>query len=491
MSSSSTSSTVPYIFVIFLLIVSQSQRINCIPQSPCPVQFSYLYDNQWFGIGRIHPQIYDRLRTERIRLNISLVINRHIPNIQNLRLLDLYHPLAETLRDIAAHKPILYRVNFPFQDVIPSVLRMYVNGIPICINQNVLFGVSKIELQYTFYLPTIHDEPPIDYYDSGLDFNADADADVLDPNKPLHEQPIVPSVVQHRGDMDHHGTDDPQKNIGFLSSDTTCGTYDNEFKYTHLMTGGEKIVAGTWPWLVAIFRKETIASNLAFLCTGSLLTNRIVVTAAHCFQMNALQQIATNEIVLSFGRHDIRDWADKNMRMSNVQEIHVHPDYLKRRRLNLFDADIAVVVAKDIIDFNAMIRPICLWPAKIDASVDIIGSNGTLVGWGQPFENTESNTPRRLNLPIVSPENCFPSGRVRGNHRIFCAGSGMRGRAPCNGDSGSGLAMWVNGAWYLRGVVSAALGDPILNKCDLNTFVIFTDILLFREWIDTFISVFI
>lgn len=460
-----------------------------MPHSPCPLQFSYMYDNQWFGIGRIHPQIYNRLRTDRIRLNISLVINRHIPNLQNLRLLELYHPLPETLRDIAARRPILYRINFPFQDVIPSLLRMHVNGIPICANHNILYGVSKIELQFTFYLPTIHDEATfIDYYDSGNDFHADDDD--MDSNKPLHEQPIIPNVVQHRGDMHHHSQteEDAQQHIGFLSTDTACGTYDHEFKYTHLMTGGEKIEAGTWPWLVAIFRKEPTASSLGFLCTGSLLTNRIVITAAHCFQMNH-KQIATSEIVLAFGRHDIRDWADKNMRLSNVQEIHIHPDYLKRRRLNVFDADIAVVISKDIIEFNAMIRPICLWPAKIDESLNIIGTNGTLVGWGQPFENMQSNLPRRLNLPVVGTQHCFPSGKVRGNPRIFCAGSEAHGRAPCNGDSGSGLAMWVNGAWYLRGIVSAALGDPILNKCDLNTFVIFTDILLFRDWIDRLISV--
>lgn len=488
------SSNLPSILAI-LLVVFAHDLIDCAPVSPCPAYFSYMYDGQWFGVARIHPQIYNQFHTDRIRLNISLVVNRHIPNIQNLRLLDLQQSLAETLRDIAVRKPILYRINFPFQDVMPALLRMHVNGIPVCINRNMLYGASKIELQHTFYLPTLHEEiDNMDYYD---EFNGGVDEnhtpDLLPPAHGINGVPSVPSVIQQRGDMDFFkpspATAPHQQQNSLVPSNVACGTYDDEFKYTHLMSGGEKIAPGTWPWLVAIFRKESTASNLAFLCTGTLITNRMIITAAHCFQLNAFQKIATNEIVLAFGRHDIRNWADRNMRLSNVEEIHIHPDYLKRKQATMFDADIAVVITKDFVDYTAMVRPICLWPTVGGeaTAVNLIGTNGTLVGWGQPFENLESNTPRRLQLPIVETRHCFPAERVRRNHRIFCAGSEQQGRAPCNGDSGSGLAVWVNGSWYLRGIVSAALGDPILNKCDLNTFVIFTDLLFFRTWVDSFL----
>lgn len=487
------SSHLPSIAAILLVLCAQSP-LNGAPTSPCPGLFSYMYDGQWFGVARIHPQIYNQFHTDRIRLNVSLVVSRHIPNIQNLRLLDLQKPMADTLQDIGARRPILYHISFPFQDVMPALLRMHVNGIPVCVNRNILYGVSKIELQHTFYLPTLHDEAAdADYFDAG--FHGDETEPEPDV-QPAHGGitgiggiPNGPSVILNRGDL--HFLKPTAQQLHSLAADSAaCGTYDEAFKYTHLMSGGEKIAPGTWPWLVAIFRKEPTASNLAFLCTGSLITNRIVITAAHCFQLNALQRIATGEVVLAFGRHDIRDWTDRNMRLSNVNAIHMHPDYTRQRRANTFDADVAVVIAGDFVDFTAMVRPICLWPAvgAEATAINLIGTNGTLVGWGQPFENLESNTPRRLQLPIVETRHCFPAERVRRNQRIFCAGSERQGRAPCNGDSGSGLAVWLNGSWYLRGIVSAALGDPILNKCDLNTFVIFTDLLFFRTWIESFIG---
>lgn len=269
------------------------------------------------------------------------------------------------------------------------------------------------------------------------------------------------------------------------ATNSKCGVYDDEFKYTQLISGGNRIAAGTWPWLVAIFRKPSQTNNLDFTCTGNLLTNRVVLTAAHCFRTR-LGTVLAEEILLVFGRHNIGDWTE-NAVISGVIEIVIHPDYLSNKKTNLFDADIAIVTTKKFIEYDSKIRPICLWTSAAGESPNILRKNGTLVGWGQPFENLESNIPRRINLPVVRNNRCFPNDSGIVKRRIFCAGTEKKGYAPCNGDSGTGFAIWKNGAWFLRGIVSAALGDPILNRCELNTYVIFTDVIHFRSWLANYI----
>lgn len=334
--------------------------------------------------------------------------------------------------------------------------------------------MSKIELQHTFYLPTL---------------DSDEEPEQQDPFETNVEQvtvmPDTPKIILQRVDEDSKLN---RIKNHLKASNSQCGTYDGEFKYTQLISGGQKIAPGTWPWLVAIFRKDPKANNLAFTCTGNLISNRLVLTAAHCFKMDSrLQTAPAKEILLAFGRHDIRDWTETNTVISDVEEIILHPDYLNKKQSNFFDADIAILITKNFINYNTMIKPICLWPTTTDSPIGIIGTNGTLVGWGQPFENIDTNIPRRLTLPVVRNNKCFPSEKSTLRRRIFCAGTEKQGYAPCNGDSGSGFAIWANGAWFLRGIVSAALGDPILNRCELNTFVIFTDIVHFRNWITNYI----
>lgn len=65
--------------------------------------------------------------------------------------------------------------------------------------------------------------------------------------------------------------------------------------------------------------------------------------------------------------------------------------------------------------------------------------------------------------------------------RTFCGGQG-RGVGVCQGDSGSGLFVVHDGAYYLRGVVSSSLYNGHLG-CDVENYSVFTDVLKFYDWI--------
>lgn len=474
-------------FVLLVVSMLVASNIKSVAGNPCPLVFHYEQVGQkMIGVVKIYPQIYSRIRTDRIVLNVELGANRLIP----YRPLQLYKPLPDTYADIANRRPILYRVEspIPFRFLVLLEIRVSDNNgfdIQVCKNHGIFNIVSRIGLQCTIFLPTTEYSEEV----QGEDYDRD-DLIPFDPNvpDPAISNLEIPKVILQRVDDEENPLpkQNPRWKNRLQATNSQCGTYHEDLKYTQLISGGEKIGPGTWPWLVAIFRQGSKASNLEFQCTGTLISNRLVLTAAHCFKSDAKRDpIAADRFVLSFGRHDIRDWTE-NFLTSKIDEIILHPDYLSKKDSTIFDADVAILVIQNHITFTTTIKPICLWPTSVDRTFSIIGENGTLVGWGQPLENIEENVPRKLVLPVVPNQRCFPSNNTIKTKRVFCAGTKKPGQSPCNGDSGSAFAIWANNKWFLRGVVSAALGDPILNRCELNTYVIFTDIIHYRSWIDSY-----
>lgn len=249
--------------------------------------------------------------------------------------------------------------------------------------------------------------------------------------------------------------------------------------------GGKNIARGTWPWLVAIYLNK--ASGLAFNCGGNLVSPKVVVTAAHCFK-TADQEYRASEVVIFLGRYNIMKWMEEGSQLNEVASIFVHNEYMKKEAS--FDADVAVVLLKTRVQYNEYIRPICLWdePSNIN---ELEGTEGTVVGWGRDGEgNIVTSEPRKVDVPIVSEAACLRASdtfRYITSNRTFCAG-GRDGRGPCNGDSGSGMTMRRNNRWVLRGIVSAALADPVMNTCNLQEFVVFTDASKFVTWIKSFME---
>lgn len=90
-------------------------------------------------------------------------------------------------------------------------------------------------------------------------------------------------------------------------------------------------------------------------------------------------------------------------------------------------------------------------------------------------------------MPIVSQEECLRSNEAfyyYTSNRTFCAGN-QDGTGPCNGDSGTGMYVYdkILRKYYIRGIVSMSLKDPATRSCDLNNFIVFTDLTPFYGWI--------
>jgi len=185
-----------------------------------------------------------------------------------------------------------------------------------------------------------------------------------------------------------------------------------------------------------------------------------------------------NDFTVLLGVHNVLKINETGTVSARVRAIHIHPDW--NVNVNSYEADIAVIVLENEIQFNEFIHPICL---ALPQSAPAYASNGTVVGFGRTETREYSKIPQKLDLPISNYHTCTrKSSRHRDlvGSRSFCGGP-AGGRGVCDGDSGSGLYVLHNEKFYLRGIVSASLMTNV-NECNVDSYAMFTDAPKFYEW---------
>lgn len=104
------------------------------------------------------------------------------------------------------------------------------------------------------------------------------------------------------------------------------------------------ITRGAWPWLAAIYVNNL--TSLTYQCSGTLVSDKVILSAAHCFQLFK-KFYSANEVLIFLGRHNLRNWNEESSLAAPVDDIFIHPDY--NRQLNNYDGDIAIIVLKNTI----------------------------------------------------------------------------------------------------------------------------------------------
>ncbi|XP_037955874.1 transmembrane protease serine 11A-like [Teleopsis dalmanni] len=344
-----------------------------------------------------------------------------------------YKSLDETILDVMEGKPVLYRFQFPDQTEIPVIREIQVNSKPICANKNPRVGSMKLTGGHTMQLPLGYNNLNI-YTDNESDDNNDKSKD-----------------------------------------NRTCGREVGAL--TPFISFGNEINNGQVPWLASIFQNND--ENLVFICGGSLISKRIIITAAHCFQFQTLPADLT---LVKLGGSNTTD--DTGVLSFGVEKIIIHPEY---RNDFIPDADIALLYLNSSITFTDFISPICLWNGDTDLS-KLVNKIGYVAGFGSTENGTISETsPRIAYARIVSEIECVrSSNKIKSiiSPRTFCAGNrDLSG--PCTGDSGSGIMIRKNRHWSLRGVVS--IGETFEGQCNLGEFVIYCDLAKHLDWINNHI----
>lgn len=211
--------------------------------------------------------------------------------------------------------------------------------------------------------------------------------------------------------------------------DVSCG---NIFLTKGLIHGGNKTQHGQWPFLAGILKK----ASKKFFCGGSVITNKHVLTAAHCMETkknndgkNKKQRPA--DIMVYLGRHSLSSNSEPDSVIRNVEGISVHPNWATENEK--YDADLAILLLEDEMAFSNFIQPVCLTDESTIAEYE----DGYVVGWGQSPTAHHDDVPSQILIHSISDSNCLQDdwhlGKIYSN-RSFCAGG--RGSAPCRGDSG-------------------------------------------------------
>ncbi|XP_038620777.1 prothrombin [Tachyglossus aculeatus] len=245
---------------------------------------------------------------------------------------------------------------------------------------------------------------------------------------------------------------------------------------------GDDAELGSAPWQVMIFRK----SPQELLCGASLLSDRWILTAAHCLLYPPWDKNFTvDDLLVRIGKHQ-RTKYERNMeKISGLELIIIHPKYNWKENL---DRDIALLKLKRPVPLSDYIHPVCLPTKDVAQKLMLSGYKGRVTGWGNLKETwtTTRNLPsvlQEINLPLVEHDVCRASTRIKVTDNMFCAGykpeEEKRGDA-CEGDSGGPFVMKnpFDNRWYQIGIVSWGEG------CDRDgKFGFYTHVFRLKKWL--------
>ncbi|XP_028254680.1 tryptase-2-like [Parambassis ranga] len=213
--------------------------------------------------------------------------------------------------------------------------------------------------------------------------------------------------------------------------------------------GGQDSEKGHWPWMVHV----KVVSNdgkTKWRCGGSLLSDKWVLTAAHCWDRRPEPSLRRSMVWV--GSYMLQK---ESARYMGILHAISHPYYQKMG--SGYINDIALLHLKKKLEFSKDVAPVSLPSA--DAAFDS-SSECWITGWGQigngvPLPDPE--TLQQLKVSIIPQADCASVYRELTSD-MLCAGDMAGGKDACEGDDGGPLVCRTPGGFTQVGIMS--FGSP-------------------------------
>ncbi|KAJ8976746.1 hypothetical protein NQ317_004298 [Molorchus minor] len=227
------------------------------------------------------------------------------------------------------------------------------------------------------------------------------------------------------------------------------------------IVGGNPADIKDYPYQVSVLYDSTHA------CGGSILSERYVLTAAHC-----TYEITASHLSIRAGS----SYHNSGGQVAQVSKINQHSQF----NIDTYDYDISVLQLATSLVFGTGVAKI-----SIVAATGTIKNGDTSVatGWGRL--TNDGAIPVQLqvvSLPTITTATCqtyYGSGVGGVTDRMFCAGYDEGGKDTCQGDSGGPLVL----SGTLIGITS--WGD-ICGQAKSPG--VYTKLSLFKSYVDSIIN---
>uniref|UniRef100_A0A1I7YUI0 Peptidase S1 domain-containing protein n=1 Tax=Steinernema glaseri TaxID=37863 RepID=A0A1I7YUI0_9BILA len=233
--------------------------------------------------------------------------------------------------------------------------------------------------------------------------------------------------------------------------------------------GGHAARDGQFPYMVYFLKKD--ANNQDFQCGGTLLSQRFVLTAAHCVQGLRSGQVMVGSTTLQGGR--TAQW-------SSIRRIMSHQGYIGNPK---WYNDIAIVEINPV-RLNQYVQTVRI--VKDDSAL-FRPRKATAIGFGT-YDYTANNAPitspylRVAQMILFSHQECRQKNGAYIIESQICAGD--QGRGIGAGDSGGPLLVSTNNGMVQVGLSSHAARDYHSEKYHADRYPgVFTRVSSYCGWI--------
>lgn len=155
------------------------------------------------------------------------------------------------------------------------------------------------------------------------------------------------------------------------------------------------------------------------LCAANILSNRTLITAAHCLKNPLPDSFSEPDFKILAGKSNLTGdpFSEPFGRVLTINRTQIHPDYNNETAYY----DVALIHLNEDIVFSRAAQPIC-FPTENTTDTDSFnGLFAVVAGWGmqtQDHIDWQSQTLRHVALRIVGHQACNQKYDVRGKSKL-------------------------------------------------------------------------